>query len=187
MTGPTGGSSAGRLFLGVPVTPGARRAISEGIDLDQMPGRPVRPANWHLTLVFLGDTSGQSKARLSESLRMERLGAPFTVELGGIGAFPRATRASVLWLGVSEGAGAVVALNEGVGRAARRAGFTVEERRFTPHVTLSRIRPPGDVRPFMRRAPDLRHRMEVDRVSLFRSHVGDGPARYEELERFRLG
>ena len=180
-------ASAGRLFLGVPITPEARHVVREALNPDRMPGRPVPPENWHLTLVFLGDTAGDAKARLSESLRLERLGPSFAVELGGLGAFPRASRASILWLGVSEGGGAMAALNQAVGRAVRRMGFRVEERRFTPHITLSRMRPPGDVRPFMSRAPGLRYRMEVDGVSLFRSHLGDGPARYEELERFELG
>lgn len=184
---PAAPASAGRLFLGVPITPEARRVIREALNLDWMPGRPVPPENWHLTLVFLGDTADEAMARLSESLRLERLGPSFAVELGGLGAFPRASRASILWLGVSEGAGALAALNDAVGRAARRAGFPVEERRFTPHITLSRVMPPGDVRPFMSRAAGLRYPMEVDGVSLFRSHLGDGPARYEELERFELG
>lgn len=175
-----------RLFLGVSVTEDARRSIETLLERVEIPGRPVAPANWHVTLAFLGDTAAEEKGRLTAALRVERLGAPFSIGFGALGAFPRASRASILWLGVSEGADAMRLLNERVGTAARRAGFRVEERPFTPHVTLSRIRPPGDVRALLKVAAELGHRMEVEAVSLFRSRLGSGSARYEELERFPL-
>lgn len=179
-------SRAGRLFLGVSLTEEVRHSIRTLLAGAEIPGRPVPPGNWHVTLVFLGDTSAEGKGRLSASLSMERLGAPFSVRFGAMGAFPRPSRASILWLGVSEGADVMVSLKQRVSAAVRRAGFPVEERPFTPHVTLSRIRPPGDVRALTELVPHLRHRMEVEAVSLFRSHLGSGPARYEEVERFPL-
>lgn len=179
---------AGRLFLGVPVTDDVRGTLRAHLRdaAGELPGRPVPPGNWHLTLRFLGDTSHDALARLREELEAEELGSRAAVTFGGLGAFPRAARASVLWLGVEEGAEALRALAERVEAAARRAGFPAETRPFTPHLTLSRIQPPRDVRRLLERVPPFPERMPVDAVVLFRSRLGGGPARYEEVERFFL-
>lgn len=178
--------SAGRLFLGVPVAEDVRGALREHLRGVELPGRAVPPGNWHLTLRFLGDTPPEALARLREALEAEEMGSRAAVTFGGLGAFPRPARASVLWLGVEEGADALRALAERAEAAARRAGWAAETRPFTPHLTLARIQPPRDVREIVERVPPFPERMAVDAVVLFRSHLGGGPARYEEMERFPL-
>ena len=99
---------------------------------------------------------------------------------------PQPRRATVLWIGVEEGVGEVRALAAEIEQAARRAGFAAEEKRFSPHLTLSRIQPPQDVSALVERVPAFRARVPVDAAVLFRSHLGGGPPRYEVLERFPL-
>lgn len=178
--------SEGRLFLGVPVTEDVRGALEEHLREEELPGRPVPPGSWHLTLRFLGETPPEALARLREALEAEELGSRAAVTFGRLGAFPRPDRASVLWLGVEEGADALRALAERAEEAARSAGFPAETRPFTPHLTLARIRPPRDVRGLVERVPPFPERLPVDAVVLFRSRLGGGPARYEEVERFPL-
>ena len=66
-------------------------------------------------------------------------------------------------------------------------GSHPDDRPFSPHLTLSRIRPPQNVRPLVEAMPSLGVRQLVNRVVVYRSHLGGRrPARYEELERFPL-
>lgn len=185
---PEGGRD--RLFLAVELTEEVRVALADhlrdALEGDPLPGRPVPLRSWHLTLRFLGSTPPEARARLEGEVRSADLGEGFTLELGVLGAFPRPARASVLWLGVAGGEAPLRALAGVVEDAARRAGFPAEERAFSPHLTLSRIRPPGDVRPVLERVRPFGERLPVDAVVLFRSHLGPGSARYEELERFPL-
>ncbi len=75
---------------------------------------------------------------------------------------------------------------ERVEAAVTEAGLRAADRPFRPHLTLSRIRPPQDLRALLDAAPVMKVPMVVDRISLFRSHLGRGGARYEVLESFPL-
>jgi len=183
------GAQTARLFLGVPLTEECRDALRgylAGAVGGPLPGRAVAPESWHLTLRFLGDTPPGQWERLVGEVRTVGLGTAFTLRFGGLGAFPRPARASVLWVGITEGEEPLRALAAAVEEAARRAGYPAEARRFSPHLTLSRIQPPRDVRAPVDTAPPFGERMPVNAVVLFRSHLGRGPARYEVVERFPL-
>ncbi|MBW3570431.1 MAG: RNA 2',3'-cyclic phosphodiesterase [Gemmatimonadetes bacterium] len=186
---PTDAGSAGRLFVGVPLTDTARRAIQEHLRRwmpDGVPGRPVPAANWHLTLRFLGATRTDQLAAIVRHLRAADPGEAFQAGFGGLGAFSRPRSARVLWIGLADGVERMRGLARTAEDAARVAGFAPEEKPFSPHLTLSRIQPPRDVTRAIERVPPLDLRMPVQEVVLFRSHLGGGPARYEAVERFGL-
>lgn len=181
----------GRLFLGIALTDQVRHGLAahleEQLEGRPLPGRPVPPENWHLTLRFLGATERLTHERVLRQMAEVDRGPPFQLGFGGLGAFPRPARATVLWLGVERGEPEVRALADRVGGALEAAGVPPEERPFHPHLTLSRIRPHQDVGPLVERVGAFPLRQTVERVVLFRSHLGGGPARYEELEGFPLG
>lgn len=186
----SGGGGGDRLFMAVDLAEETRRALEAhlrgALGARPLPGRAVAPASWHLTLRFLGATPPARRDAVAAAMAGADPGPAFTLGFGGPGAFPRPARASVLWLGVEEGAGELRALAAVAEDAARRAGFPPDERPFSPYLTLSRIRPPQDVRPVVERVPAFGGRMPVDAVVLFRSHLGPGAARYEAVERFPL-
>lgn len=182
--------SAGRLFIGVPLTEEARVRIEAHLRRtmpDGIPGRPGPAANWHLTLRFLGASTADQRAAVVRHLRAAPLGAAFDVGFGGLGAFSRPRSARVLWIGLTEGVERLKALARIAEDAARGAGFAPEEKPFKPHLTLSRIQPPRDLTRDLERVPPLGLRMRVDEVIVFRSHLGGGPPRYEAVERLPLG
>ena len=182
MRGPETASE--RLFLAVPLTEQARQEIVAR--LPALPGRLVPPQNWHFTLRFLGDTDPVMRDRLIAGLRAAALGSSFSISFGGLGAFPRANRARIIWLGVDEGAGRLVAIAESVESAVRRAGLPPEQRPFKPHLTLSRIEPTRSVADVLTSQPPLQVKMAVTEVALVRSQLGKGPAQYQAIERFKL-
>jgi len=151
-----------------------------------IPGRPVVADKWHFTLRFLGATDAGARARLSEALAAAPLGNPFDIGFSGLGAFPSAGRARVLWVGVKSGKEELEGLARKVEEALKAVGFAPEPRPFKAHLTLSRIQPASSVRMTIARGRDVRGSMRVDSVILFRSHLGRGGSRYEIVERFPL-
>ncbi len=176
-----------RLFLAVPLTDDARHRIAHLLDerLPRgIPGRSVRPGNWHVTLRFFGDVDHLRHDRIAAALDQADLGSAFVVRWDRLGAFPRPQRATVLWLGVDRGDTELCVLAAAVEGALEAAGEPPEDRPFRAHLTLSRIRPFQDVRAVIEAAGAVAVAMPVGRVVLYRSHLGAGGARYEEIEEF---
>jgi RNA 2',3'-cyclic 3'-phosphodiesterase len=103
-----------------------------------------------------------------------------------LGAFPNPRRATVIWLGVTRGEDRLTELADLCEEAAQSAGFPPEDRPFHPHLTLSRVRPAEKVVDLLASEPPPPIRTTVDRVTLFRSHLGRGGAVYEPIEEFPL-
>lgn len=182
MRGPETASQ--RLFLAVPLTEQARHEIIARLPV--LPGRLVPPRNWHFTLRFLGDTDAVTRDRLIAELRAAPLGSRFSISFGGLGAFPRANRARIIWLGVDEGAARLVTVAESAESAVRRAGLKAEERPFKPHLTLSRIEPTRSVADVLTSQTPVDVKMPVTGVALVLSQLGKGPAQYQAIEQFDL-
>lgn len=178
-----------RLFLAVPLTEPARAALRDRLATAfprGVPGRAVPPDGWHLTLRFLGDTPAERAARVVAEMEAAPPAPAFSLALGGWGAFPKPGRASVFWAGVRAGTPALERLAATAEAAAVAAGFAPEPRPFSPHLTLSRLRPPQDLTPVLRAAADFRIEIPVTGTVLYRSQLGGGPARYEVVRRFPL-
>lgn len=179
-----------RVFVAVPLDEEARHALAAIVAARfprGMPGRPVSPENWHLTLRFLGWVDEVVLDRVLAALDAADLGPPFPIRWGALGAFPSPRRASVLWVGVDRGEERMAILAAVVSEALEGAGFEPEDRPFHPHLTVSRFRPRQDVTPAVAGSTPAGVAMEVDRMTVFQSHLGRGGARYEPLEEFPLG
>jgi 2'-5' RNA ligase len=169
----------------VPLTDDARKSIATALPRT-LPGKLVPVENWHFTLRFLGATTQEARAKVLGSLTGASYPKRFEIAFSTLGAFPSPGRARILWLGAHDGAekmGSLAAIAE---QAARSAGFAPESRAFTAHLTLSRLDPPSSIATLIASKPRFDTRMSVDRIALFRSRLGGGPARYEEVESFQL-
>ena len=183
--------SIGRIFLAVDLSSEARQLLSRRVlkmaGGRRLPGRVTPPRIWHMTLWFLGDTPRDRFEIMLHLLAEAPLGDAFRCRFAELGTFPRPKRASVLWVGVSKGAESLRALAAGAGEAVEGAGLRLSERPFSPHLTVSRLRPPQDLRALVESAPPAGGEMMVREVTVFRSHLGGGPPRYEVMERVSLG
>lgn len=180
--------AGGRLFVGLAIPDDLRDGLRRHLEAtvgDRLPGRAVPTENWHLTLRFLGATDADRHRRLAAGLRTIAMPA-FELSLAALGAFPRPARANVLWIGVGDGPAELRMLAAAVDSVAVTAGFAAESMAYSPHLTLSRLRPPADVRPFVERTPAFGGRMAVDEFALFRTHLRSPTPRYEIVERFPL-
>lgn len=182
-----------RLFIAVPVADEVRRAVGElmervadgPVDV-RAAGQPrwVRVEGLHLTLRFLGATPDDRQldlARILESTAGRM--APFNVTLSGAGAFPNAHRPRVLWLGIVEGVTELTSLADRLNGHLAEAGWPSEDRPFAPHLTVARTDgiPNADekARRLTEMARELRLSWQADRLTMYRSLRGHGPARYE--------
>jgi 2'-5' RNA ligase len=102
----------------------------------------VKPVAMHLTLRFLGDQIDPIRLAPIKTALASINAAPFTVTLGGTGRFPPGTKrpARVLWVGIADQP-ALLALHAAVERAVAAVGFPPEDRSFSPHITLARLKP----------------------------------------------
>ncbi|MFQ5554959.1 MAG: RNA 2',3'-cyclic phosphodiesterase [Acidimicrobiia bacterium] len=183
------GAAPQRLFLAVALDDDTRTGLVSHLERNGgalIPGRHVVPANWHLTLRFLGKCAPEQRDRLVHYVDEQLERGPFRVRFGGVGGFPRIARATVAWLAVEAGAQRLEQIAAVCEEAAQVAGYFPEERPFHPHLTLSRIRPPEDLGPAVDGFEPFAGALHVDAVVLYESVLRRGPAEYRVVERFAL-
>lgn len=178
-----------RLFLAVALDDDTRHALATFVSAPgrpQIPGRRVPPPDWHITLRFLGRSTALQQDTVLAALDEHLDVPPFTLGFGGLGTFPYAAKATVVWLAVGHGGEELAELAVACERAAVNAGYDPEERPFHPHLSLARVRPPQDVSELVREYPQFPARLRVDAVVLYESISSNRSARYTELDRVVL-
>lgn len=188
-----------RLFFAVPVPEAAREQVGElmrrvqgAVGDGTARVRWVRVDGLHLTLRFLGPTPSSLQPALEVAAdAVASAVTPFDVRLSGGGAFPSLARPRSLWLGVDEGGDRLGAIADELTRVVNACGLVLDTRPFAAHLTIGRtdgVRlAPVVARVLAEVAEELDVRFLVDRLVLFRSILGGGPARYEPLHESGLG
>jgi len=177
-------------FLAVDLTDGERHALSAALAAASpgapLPGRRQAPENWHVTLRFLGDLDPVTLDLVATEVASAVAASPGTVVCRGLGAFPRASRAAVIFCEIVDDAGLLATLAAQCEEAAVDAGMDPEDRPFVPHLTLSRLRPAVDVRHVFGAFGEFSVPIGVREVVLMRSGPSGGRLRYQILQRFGL-
>jgi RNA 2',3'-cyclic 3'-phosphodiesterase len=100
----------------------------------------VDPYNIHLTLKFLGGVDGDKISPITAAMAEAVQGVtPFRLEVKGLGVFPSLRRVQVVWVGVGGEVDKLAHLQQRLESSLAGLGFTPENRRFTPHLTLARV------------------------------------------------
>jgi RNA 2',3'-cyclic 3'-phosphodiesterase len=146
--------------------------------------RPVRDDALHATLAFLGHRDPADIPGAASAVRETPTAAPRLALGEPLWLAPR--RPHVLTVALQDLDGALADLRaQLVDRLAAALEWAPEARRFRPHVTVARVRRAARVRRDLPEPP--RATFDGEAVTLFRSHLGRGPARYEALERVAVG
>jgi 2'-5' RNA ligase len=184
-----------RLFYAVPIPPAAIEQIADviaGVQAQGVPGggrdvRWVRLEGLHLTLRFLGPTLDDRVEAATLALKGAAEGrSAFDISIGGGGTFPPHGRPRALWLDVRDGEEGLVGLAGEIDRELTHAGWVLDPKPFRPHLTLARSDgvPAGAAigARLIEAAEDLEVRFRAERVGVYESLTGGGPARYEPVE-----
>ena len=107
--------------------------------------RFVDPDSLHLTLAFLGELDDDTLAAvIALAGEVARHTAPFELALAGLGVFGPPTALRVIWAGVGGETRSLLALQRRLAAALEAEGFPREQRPFSPHLTLARLKRPLD-------------------------------------------
>ncbi|MFL5680110.1 MAG: RNA 2',3'-cyclic phosphodiesterase [Chloroflexota bacterium] len=188
------GGDEPRLFIAVPLDETSRAAV-EGLVADvrglveasarepRSQVRWVRMDGLHLTLRFLGPTDAARIPALVRAIDDVAAATPaFDVQIRGAGAFPSAARPRTIWLAIDDGHDELTALAARLGDRLADEGVRRDDRPFRAHLTLARSdgrrEGPLVARTLATRAADFAATFPSDRIVLFESLTGGGPARY---------
>ncbi len=176
-----------RLFVAIELPEDLRRrmaALAGGVPS----ARWVAEDNLHLTLRFIGDVGEDRLDDITVALAGVQ-GAPFSMNLSGVGHFESRRRVRTLWVGIEPNA-ELQALYDRVESALVRAGLEPEGRKFSAHVTLARLKavPAAKVADWLAigaqfYAPPIR----VDGFTLLSSFLSRSGAIYSTVQEFKFG
>ncbi len=170
-----------RLFTALEVPHTA--AMSLSLLRGGLPGaRWMDAENYHITLRFIGDVEGHIADEFANAL--DRIDRPaFNLELSGVGQFGGKKPHSI-WAGVTPKP-ELTQLQAEIERICQRLHLPADPRKFTPHVTLARLRNSqvGDVAHYLSSRGNFSTLpFKVGRFVLMssRDSVGGGPYVIEE-------
>jgi 2'-5' RNA ligase len=182
-----------RVFVAVDVGDAVRReaarvvsALQIKLEAAKTPPKVVwvKPAALHVTIRFLGEVEPAEVERITPLLAPPIPLAPFDVQWRGLGTFPNKRNPRALWLGVTNGAAQLAAVEAEISR--RLAGVAVElaDRALLPHLTLGRVKMAGagiDWPKILQSAEVKNATSVIDRVTLYQSTLSQYGPHYTEL------
>ncbi len=149
-------------------------------------GNFVEKNNLHLTLKFLGDISEEEINKVKEKLSKIKF-EKFEIKTGEIGFFPSDKYVKVIWISLDSDN--IKKLKDEIETSLFELGITKEEREFSSHVTIARIKKIKDNEKFLEEIKKLHLRKKkffVEKISLIKSElIQQGPI-YKILEEFPL-
>ncbi|MDD4169555.1 MAG: RNA 2',3'-cyclic phosphodiesterase [Desulfotomaculaceae bacterium] len=164
-------------------------------ELRQLPSsmKWVDEPNFHLTIWFLGNVpETQVNTILTTLSSCVASIIPFKLDLDGIGVFQSIERPRVFWMGISGETGALVRLHRQVQEGLGQLGFKPERRRFSPHLTLARVRSPLGFPAVFERAKELVGKqgefgtINVASIELMQSKLSSRGSKYSILSSIPL-
>jgi len=180
-----------RLFTGIDLP----EPVRERLERLLMHLRPAAHLKWspvynlHLTLKFIGEWPEEKLPQLEQALRSMPPRSPIAAELKGLGWFPNAHHPRVFWVGL-QATDALAELVRDTETALAPLGIAKDDRAFTAHLTLARIKDPVPLEP-LRKAIAQLESMEfgsfiADSFYLYRSQPGSAGSIYTKLSEYRF-
>ena len=182
-----------RVFVAVDVGDAVRReaarvvsALQIKLEAAKTPPKVVwvKPAALHVTIRFLGEVEPAEVERIMPLLAPPVPLAPFDVQWRGIGTFPNNRNPRALWLGVTNGAAQLAAVEAEISRRLAGAAVELADRALLPHLTLGRVKMAGtgiDWPKILQSAEVKNATSVIDRVTLYQSKLSQYGPHYTEL------
>ena len=185
-----------RTFIAVELPNNVRAFLTQEITrLGQaLPGvRWVDPESLHLTLAFLGELDGEALAAAKTATQeAATAGAPFTLRTDAIGTFGPRQAPRVIWIGVQGETARLLATQETLTQRLEKAGFPREQRQYSPHLTLARLKAPLAAEALTKLVQRQRESVQAsaswraNELSVMKSEFLRGSAHYTRLQAYPL-
>jgi len=153
--------------------------------------RWVRPDLIHLTLVFMGNVPTDMLADLEKTVR--EAAAPFAalaMRVQSAGRFPPRGLPRTIWIGIEEPSGGLAALQKALAQATAAFAEKEEDRSYTPHLTLGRVKSPRGGRDLAgavdAMAGETGPSFEAREVTIFKSDLSPQGPTYTPLAKIAL-
>jgi len=175
-----------RLFIAIELPTGLKKEL-ERLRTDIPGARWVPREQLHLTLAFLGEVAEETAGRLIAHLAKIRADS-FTLSFSEPGCFPDRQRPRVVWIGVKTEPN-LLKLAAAVRQSVFAAGILLEERPFSPHLTLARLKLPAaaELRAFIDRQSRITLKpFSVQEFTLFQSKLTSQGAEHSPVRCFPL-
>ena len=149
----------------------------------------VDPTSIHLTFKFLGNIARSRISEITEAMVEATRGIPpFSLKIKGLGVFPNLNRVQVAWVGVGGETDKLAQLQQRLESSLSPLGFAPEERAFTPHLTLARVRQQASAQERQELGqliagtrPETIGHFAVETISLMRSQLSREGAIYSRI------
>ena len=133
-----------RAFIAIELDDSIKRGLAklqENLRSDCPHLRWVRPEQIHLTLAFLGEIKDAQIEPISQAVAAAAAATPdFDFAVEGLGLFPSHGRVNVVWAGVKDAAGELAECHRILYERLADLGFAPDRGRFSPHLTLARVK-----------------------------------------------
>ena len=183
-----------RCFIAIEIPETIRKSVGDIIEILKKSGSDVKwvkPENIHITIQFLGETEESLIAAIKESL--EKILAPhhpFYIKITDAGCFPDGRRPRIIWVGMEESQN-LIRLYKDVANGMTRFGYQKEERAFTPHITIGRVKSQRNMGELLKRLDEFKGRsiaeFEVQKITLMKSELKPSGAKYYSLAEIPFG
>jgi len=138
-----------RVFIAIDINEKVRkslgdlqRQLTDKAGIDRSDVKWVRPEVIHLTLNFLGEIEDEKAAEVCDIVKdVTAKHKNFEVNVETVGCFG-GRNARVVWVGACEGNNELKLLQKDLEQKLVQAGWPQEEREFTGHLTLCRVKNP---------------------------------------------
>ena len=110
----------------------------------------TKPGNIHLTLKFLGDTDEKIIDEIATELQqaVQKIEG-FNISVQGTGVFPNFKRPRVVWVAAKSDGDQLEKLAAQIEDCMKNFGYEKENRRFSAHLTLGRVKDTKGIEPIM--------------------------------------
>jgi RNA 2',3'-cyclic 3'-phosphodiesterase len=145
--------------------------------------------NLHVTIKFIGEWPESRLEELNDALSALLPREPFEAEVKELGWFPNERSPRILWAGVHDG-DPLLELAHDTDECLAKLGIPKEDRRFTPHLTLARMKNPVPLRRLQQRIQEVQSislgKFPVAQFFLFRSDPGSNASIYRKVREYRF-
>jgi len=178
-----------RTFIGISLSSSVLAGIEKSVrllraELEEV--RWVETKNLHVTLKFLGDVPLNDLPQLIRAVTHSvRQIDSFDLTFQGFGVFPNRQSPKTIWIGCREGSEALGQLAESINEGLRPLGFPKEARKFSPHLTIGRVKKTSPDSPLIALLDEQQNRLfgscSVGEVQIISSELTRRSPIYDEL------